>query len=397
MRTIWNVFRSLYAWTGITILVLIMLPIVALVRLFDRDPVHYRTGYVFRKMGSWLTKVNPAWKVTLTGAEQIKNPRNPYVVVSNHQSMADIPCISYVPWEMKWVSKTAVFKVPLAGLLLRLAGDIPVNRSDKDSRGSVYGKARSVLDQKCSMMFFAEGTRSKDTKVLPFHDGAFKLAIDAQVPILPLAIDGSHDCLPKHSWLFTKNSKVQIEVMPPLKTQGMTQKDLPALRNLVRNTIMDQLAKWRGVSRIEVDSLIPIPSWPEPGLITQSFAEAMTALTDLHQKISETMAYLPKRANESSESLKQLKDRLTLAMKKLPDQAADNIDEIYERAAAAKVALIQWQHRTGERMAEMPHQLALAIEELTASLREFEMAAVKTRTNDLWLAKIRSCVISPAD
>ncbi len=289
--------------------------------------------------------------------------------------MADIPCISFVPWDMKWVSKTAIFKFPVVGSLLRLAGDIPVNRSDKNSRGGVYAKARNMLDRNCSVMFFAEGTRSKDDRVLPFHDGAFKLAIDAQVPILPIVIDGSHDCLPKHSWIFTKDAKVRIQVLDPIETRSMNQRDLPALRNLVRNTIMDRLADWRGVSRLEVDSLIPTPSWPQPGSWAQGFAEAMTALSDLHQKISETMAHYPKRSTETSESLRQLMDRLTLAMKQLPDQAYENIDELHKRVAAAKLALAEWQHRAGEKMAEMPRQLAEAIEELMVALREFELAA----------------------
>ncbi len=375
MRKVWNILLSIYAWIGIALLVLIMLAIVALVRLFDRDPVRYRTGYVFRKMGSWVTKVNPKWKVKLHGEEKIKNHRNPYVVVSNHQSMADIPCISFVPWEMKWVSKTAVFKVPLAGLLLRLADDIPVNRSDKESRGSVYGKARKVLNQNCSVMFFAEGTRAKDKQVLPFHNGAFKLAIEEQVPVLPIVIDGSHDCLPKHTWVFTKTAHIRVEVQSPIETKGMTEKDLPALRNMVRNTIMDRLAQWRGVSRLEVDSMIPTPSWPEPWRWSKGFAEAMTALSDLHQKISEAMAHHPKRSTATSESLRQLKDRLALAMKLSPDQDADNMEELYKRIAAAKAALADWQQRAGEKMAEMPHQLKVAIEELSAALREYELAA----------------------
>jgi 1-acyl-sn-glycerol-3-phosphate acyltransferase len=375
MRRLRNIFISIYAWIGITLILLVILPVLALIRLFDRDPVAYRTGWTFRRMGSWITKVNPMWKVDSKGAEKIDNPRNPYVVVSNHQSMADIPCISHVPLEMKWVAKTSVFKFPLAGWLLRLAGDIPINRSDKESRGSVYAKARAVLDRKCSVMFFAEGTRSKDNRVLPFHNGAFKLAIDAQVPILPLVIDGSHDCLPKHSWIFTKDAKVRIQVLSPIETRDMDQRDLPALRNLVRNAIMDQLADWRGVSRLEVDSLIPTPSWPQPGLWAQGFAEAMTALSDLHQKISETMARHPKRSTETSESLRQLMDRLALAMKQLPDQAAENIEELHKRVAAAKLALAQWQHRAGEKMAEMPRQLAEAIEELTVALRELELAS----------------------
>ncbi len=373
MRRIWNILVSLYAWVFISLIVLLMLPVLLIVRILDRDPVKYRTGYVFRRMGSWLTKVNPMWKVKLYGAKKIKNRRNPYVVVSNHQSMADIPCISFVPWEMKWVAKKVLFNFPVAGWLMRLAGDIPVNRSDKTSRGSVYGKARKVLDHNCSVMFFAEGTRSKNDLVLPFRDGAFKLAIDAQVPILPIAVDGSHDCLPKHSWIMTKTAHVRIEVLDPVSTENMTMADAPQLRDKVRNIIMDRLAEWRGVSRLEVDSQIPSLAWPEPSLWAKGFAEAMTAISELNQRISEAMTYNG-HTDETSQHLEQLKDRLKLAMKELPQQAERNMEELHERITEAKKALADWQHRAEEKMAEMPRQLKIAIEELSAALREFELS-----------------------
>ncbi|NLH49967.1 MAG: hypothetical protein GX444_15410 [Myxococcales bacterium] len=372
MRNVWTVIRSLYAWLGISLLVLLMLLVVGIVRLFDRDPVRYRTGYVFRKMGSWLTKVNPMWDVKTAGAELVKNPRNPYVVVSNHQSMADIPCISLLPWEMKWVSKAVIFKVPLAGLLLRFAGDIAVDRGDKASRGRVYDKARRVLEQKCSVMFFAEGTRSKDNRVLPFHDGAFKLAIATQLPVLPLVVDGSHNCLPKHSWLFRDNARVRIQVLPPIDAKGLTEQDLPVLRNKVRNAIMDQLADWRGVTRLEVDSLIPVATWPEPSPLAQRFKEAMAAMAELQQRISEAAARLPQRATVAAESLNQLERRVLAAMNQLPHLAAEIVEELHERVAAVKAALADWQHRAGEALFEMPRQLAEALEQLSALLRRVE-------------------------
>ncbi len=110
MRRLRNIILSLYAWIGITLVVLTMLPVLALVRLFDRDPARYRTGYVFRRMGSWLTKVNPMWKVDLKGAEKIDNPRNPYVVVSNHQVVGSSPSseVNKIKY-LEHYSKSAVF------------------------------------------------------------------------------------------------------------------------------------------------------------------------------------------------------------------------------------------------------------------------------------------------
>ncbi|MCZ7586468.1 MAG: 1-acyl-sn-glycerol-3-phosphate acyltransferase [Deltaproteobacteria bacterium] len=255
-----TVTRSLVVWTAVILLIIGFLPLVAVVRLFDRDPARYYTGRLFRFLGKMMTKVNPMWRIDVRGAEKITDPRRPYVVVSNHQSLADIPIISNLPWEMKWVSKASMFKLPVAGWMMRLAGDIPVNRADRDSRAAVHDTALSVLRRRCSVMFFAEGTRTKDERVLPFRDGAFRLAIAAQVPVLPLVVDGSRDCLPKHSWLLRRISRVHLAVLPPVETEGLGEGDTAALRDRVRGMIMDQIAEWRGVSREAVDALAATPA-----------------------------------------------------------------------------------------------------------------------------------------
>ena len=116
--------------------------------------------------------------------------RRPYVVVSNHESFVDILLISHLPTEMKWMSKVEMLRIPLVGWMMRLARDIPLTRSDSGSRSAALVASRERLDSKVSVMIFPEGTRSKTGELRDFHAGAFKLAIDAQVPILPLAVLG---------------------------------------------------------------------------------------------------------------------------------------------------------------------------------------------------------------
>jgi 1-acyl-sn-glycerol-3-phosphate acyltransferase len=104
-------------------------------------------------------------------------------------------------------------------------------------------------------MFFPEGTRSRDTRVHRFSDGAFRLAIKAQLPILPLAIDGTQDALPKHSWQFGRAEAIKLKVLPPISTTGLTADDTPALRERVRQQIIGELASWRNVLPETVDAL----------------------------------------------------------------------------------------------------------------------------------------------
>ena len=245
---------SLYVWISFSIILLIWFCLVGISRLFDRDPVLYRTGYIFRKIGNALTFINPAWKLHISG-EKISNPRNPYVVVCNHQSLADIPLISNLPWEMKWMAKEELFKIPIVGWMMRLSGDISVERKNPRSGALALIKAQRVLEQKCSVMIFPEGTRTLDGRVRQFTDGAFLLAIKAKLPILPLVIEGSRDCIPKNSWVFGKPSDIFLKVMPPIDTSSLTTQDVATLRNTVRMSIMKQIAEWRGVPVEAIDGL----------------------------------------------------------------------------------------------------------------------------------------------
>lgn len=248
-----SALRSIWIWTATISLILLWLPLLAAVRMFDRDPVHYRTGRWFRRLGVAITRVNPAWLLHISG-ERITNPRNPYVVVSNHQSHADIPLISHLPWEMKWLAKVELFRMPIVGWMLKLAGDIPVDRQDKRQGVTVLATAGSYLRQRCSVMFFPEGTRSPDGKVHHFNEGAFRLAIKAGVPVLPLAIEGSRNCLPKHGWKFGPPGDIRLKLLPPVETAGMSPGDTHALTEKVRNMIIHQLAEWRGVPPDAVDA-----------------------------------------------------------------------------------------------------------------------------------------------
>ena len=200
------------------------------------------------------TRVNPAWRLVISG-DAVVPAGDACIVVSNHQSHADIPLISNLPWEMKWVAKEELFRLPVIGWMMSLAGDLPVDRKSARSGALMMRKAMQVLADGCPVMFFPEGTRSVDGRVGRFTDGAFHLAIKAKVRILPLVIEGSRDCLPKKSWVFGKPAEIRLRVFPPVETAGLHAADVAGLRDRVRGEIVAQVAEWRGVGRSEVDGL----------------------------------------------------------------------------------------------------------------------------------------------
>lgn len=243
---------SFLTWVVIAILVVSWLPILAFVWLFDRDPYKYRTGKIFRKLGLLISRVNPNWKIDKSGHENIDD-RTPYVIVSNHLSLADIPVISNLPWEMKWVAKKELFHLPVVGWMLRMAGDISVDRQAANKRVGVFKKSTKYLNNNISVIFFPEGTRSKTGTLKRFAPGAFDLAIRNGVPILPIAIDGTQGCLPKKDWLFKPDVYVKIKVLEPIQTKGLKPKEAIKLMNQTKKQIASQIAAWRGVKITRVD------------------------------------------------------------------------------------------------------------------------------------------------
>jgi 1-acyl-sn-glycerol-3-phosphate acyltransferase len=212
---------------------------------FDRG--RYITGRIFRKIGPATATLNPLWRFRYSGTMP-KDPRRPFVVVSNHESFADILLISHLPWEMKWLSKAELFRIPIMGWMMWLAGDIPVRRGFGPSALEAMERCRQALDNHVSVMIFPEGTRSKTSELLPFKDGAFRLAVEAGVPILPLAVSGTGTALRKHDWRFGR-SDAEVRVLDPVETAGLTLSDIPELKARVRRTIVearDGLAASRG-------------------------------------------------------------------------------------------------------------------------------------------------------
>jgi 1-acyl-sn-glycerol-3-phosphate acyltransferase len=201
---------------------------------FDRG--NYITGFLFRRIGPAMATLNPLWRFRYSG-KMPDDPRRPFVVVSNHESFADILLISHLPWEMKWLSKAELFRIPVMGWMMWLAGDVPVKRGFGPSAVEAMDRCRQVLRNRVSVMIFPEGTRSKTAELLPFKDGAFRLAIEAGVPILPLAVSGTGTALPKHGWRFGR-SAAEVRVLEPVEIKGLTLDDVPALKKQVRDLIV---------------------------------------------------------------------------------------------------------------------------------------------------------------
>jgi 1-acyl-sn-glycerol-3-phosphate acyltransferase len=237
LRNLWTTVASIWTWLVLGLALLIWLPLMAIVRAVTApfDQGRYIVGRLFRQIARVTVMANPLWRFRTSGSPP-ENPRRPYVVVSNHESFTDILLISLLPWEMKWMSKIELFRLPVLGWDMWLAGDVPVERGARRSAVAALLRCREVLSRKVSVMIFPEGTRTQDGDMLPFKDGAFRLAVDCAVPILPLALVGTRTALRKHDWRFSR-AIAEVRVLEPIETTGLTVKDVPELRERVRQRI----------------------------------------------------------------------------------------------------------------------------------------------------------------
>lgn len=233
-----------WVWTATVLIVLLGFPVMTVIFCLTApfDPGRYVAGRFFRLMGVTSVKLNPLWHFRAEG--ELADPRHPYVAVSNHISYADIFLISHLPWEMKWLAKDTIFRIPVMGWIMRMAGDIPLVRGNRDSTLAALAGCRDRLTKRVSVMIFPEGTRSKTGALQQFKDGAFRLAIEAGVPILPIAVAGTRDAMEKGTFRFRRATAV-CRVLEPVDTKGLTVDDLPQLKERVRTIIGDAVATLR--------------------------------------------------------------------------------------------------------------------------------------------------------
>ena len=225
-----------WAWTATVLVVILGTPVVALVYAVTApfDPGRYAAGRAFRLVGVTALRINSLWRFRTRGS--LADPRRPYVVVANHESYADVFLISCFPWEMKWLSKDTMFKIPCMGWMMQMAGDIKLVRGNRDSAADAILQCRDRLAKKVSVMIFPEGTRSRSWEMLPFKDGAFRLAIESGAPILPIAVAGTRYAMAKGTFRFLP-ARAIAELLEPIDTTGYTLADVPALKQLVRDRI----------------------------------------------------------------------------------------------------------------------------------------------------------------
>ena len=185
----------------------------------------YYPAKYWGKLVCWITLV----KVTVKGQENI-DAKKPYVFVANHQSAYDIFAVyGYLGHNFRWLMKKSLEKIPFLGWGCKRAGHVFVDNSTPAAVRETMATARKQLQKDMSITVFPEGSRSWDGKMIPFKKGAYLLAVQFNLPIVPVTIDGAFDVMPRFEKL-PKWGHIKITIHKPIEVPegGFRVKDVMA-------------------------------------------------------------------------------------------------------------------------------------------------------------------------
>ncbi|MFR9165883.1 MAG: lysophospholipid acyltransferase family protein [Dysgonomonas sp.] len=201
---------------------------------------HKFWGYVPPKYWSKIVCRAALCRISVKGKEKL-DPQASYVFTPNHQSAFDIFLIyGYLGHNIKWVQKHTLRKIPFVGKASEIAGHVFVNQSSATALKNTVRKAKAELQDGVSMVIFPEGSRTPDGKVDKFKKGAFIIAKQMQLPVVPLTINGAYNVMKIHTYLINPG-KMELVIHDPIPTENLEDEDIPVLIKDTRDAVCSSL------------------------------------------------------------------------------------------------------------------------------------------------------------
>ncbi len=169
-------------------------------------------------------------------------PGTNYIFMINHTSALDVLIpLAYLPGVVVYMAKKELFNIPLFGWALHAAGSIPVNRSNRaQAHASVERAAELIKKRSVSVIFYPEGTRSRDGNLGPFKGGGFYLAISSKLPVVPVVIQGADKVIPPDTLSLTPGD-INVTITKPIETADLDYDERHTLLEQTRNSILSIL------------------------------------------------------------------------------------------------------------------------------------------------------------
>lgn len=226
-------FRSLLVIIVAIVATLIFAPLTTFFALLM--PRRHGVEWAMKGWGRWIV-----WAAGIDavaeGLEKL-DPNGQYVLVANHHSYLDIPCLlATIPISVRFMAKASLFQVPIFGWGLQSAGFIPIDRKDRSKAKAAFSLAVERIKRGNSIAIFPEEGRSKDRWMRPFQRGAFLLAIKSELPIVPMAIDGTFEVLPVGQ-IRIKPGRVTVRIGDPFETKDLAVRAKKEVMDRTRQSI----------------------------------------------------------------------------------------------------------------------------------------------------------------
>ncbi|HEV3468171.1 MAG TPA: lysophospholipid acyltransferase family protein [Pyrinomonadaceae bacterium] len=230
--TFWNYVHTGVAWPLVALYTVLMATLSLTLSLFDRGG---RLQHWCASAWSRMIARTALLDVRVRGAEHLRAAES-YVFLSTHQSWMDIPVmLGYLPAQLRIAAKREVFQIPFLGWHMRRGGHISINRgSTAEAVASLRRAAAELRRGGVSAFLFPEGTRTRDGSLQPLKKGGFRLAIESGLAVVPVAIVGTRRAMPRGSMVL-RPGPVEMHLGPPIPTRHLTDRDLPALMQQVRD------------------------------------------------------------------------------------------------------------------------------------------------------------------
>lgn len=241
MKLISKIAGHIYFFVGIILFIATMLIVVIPIWLTTLLPEPKRAKVMHPIFKGWMSVFMPlvGCPVLRKGKEHFKKGEN-YVVVTNHNSLVDVPVSSpWIPGPNKTLAKIEMARIPIFGVIYK-AGSILLDRKNEASRRQSFTDMQQALTMGLHLCLYPEGTRNKTQHPIQrFYDGAFITAIKAQKSIIPGVIFNTGRILPHNKKFWARPLPVRFHFLAPIPTQGMTLDDLPALKEKVHRLMTD--------------------------------------------------------------------------------------------------------------------------------------------------------------
>ncbi len=233
-----HVFRMIITAIGVVVMTpIVTIPTVIWALLLKPGKFNFFLIKVWNRTISRLMGL----KVTVSGAENV-TPNTSYIITPNHQGIADtLSLVSRLPVRFRMVVKRELYKIPVWGWALWASGAIGIDRSKSaESVERLNREKFRKLKDGWSVLIYPEGSRTPDGLLKDFKKGAFMMAVQTGIPILPVVINGAFKIFPKQSMTF-RPGHVLLTICPPILTKGLTEKDVPELMARTRDAILSRL------------------------------------------------------------------------------------------------------------------------------------------------------------